>query len=109
MQVKFRDDPAVIEPGGAMALDLWLDVGPPGRQLRRRFRQRGSENFFDLVERQFDLFCRSGLIPEPLVQGQILFELRLLCYRCFLSFSPTCSQKAGAPDARGSPVVLRWR
>src|SRR6476659_6990446 len=67
--VKFRHPPTIVEPGCAMTLDLGFDIGPPGFQLRRRFRQRATQNCFDLVKRQFDLFCASWPIAKPILQG----------------------------------------
>ncbi len=61
--------PTIVEPGCAMTLNLGLDICPPGCQLRRRGRQRGSQNCFDLVKSQLDLFCRSRLLAKPLLQG----------------------------------------
>ena len=36
-QVKFRYDPAMVESGGAMALDLRWDIRPPSGQSGSRF------------------------------------------------------------------------
>ena len=91
LQVKVRDPPAMVEPGGAMALDLRLNVRPPGHQLGGRFWQRGSQNLFDLVERQLDLCCRRRLVAKPLVQRTILGELGLFCHNGYFQIYSNCS------------------
>jgi hypothetical protein len=43
-----------------MALDLRLDIRLSGHQPGSRFRQRASQDFFDIIEGQLDLFFEAG-------------------------------------------------